>query len=140
MEVAVNLDKVGGADKDFRQKIISTYWGGKIECEPHPKLQCGCDVLPNGWMEIDWKEFAKSRFFHYSPIATGWSRTKLGDAQMFFMHDQISYALIGDYWSGTVKVFRFGCQHNMDRENVGNCMNRYTCKTCGFSEVIDSSD
>lgn len=27
-----------------------------------------------------------------------------------------------------------------DSKNVGNCLNRYTCTKCGFSEVVDSSD
>ncbi|AOK61957.1 hypothetical protein WM29_22765 [Burkholderia ubonensis] len=134
------LDKIGGADAAFRAQIENLYWGGKIGCERHPTLQCGCDVLPRGWIEITWDELAKSQFFRYSPIATGWSRTKLGDARLFFMHDQISYALIGDYWDGTVKVFRFGCEHAMKSETVGNCLHRYTCTKCGFSEVVDSSD
>lgn len=134
------LEQIAGANKEFREKIIATYWGGSIGTERHPTLQCGCDVLPNGWTEITWKELAQSRFFHHSPIATGWSRTKLGDARMFFMHDAVSFALIGDYWGGAVKVFRFGCKHQMEDKTIGNCLHRYTCKTCGFSEVIDSSD
>jgi hypothetical protein len=134
------LEKVTSAEKEFRAKIELTYWGGKIESEPHPKLRYGCDVLPDGWIEITWDEFAKSSFFRHTPIATGWSRTALGDARMFFMHDQLSFALIGEYQSGTVKVFRFGCKHLMEAKNVGRCLTRNTCKTCGFTEVIDSSD
>lgn len=134
------LEQIAGAQKDFREKIIGIYWGGKIGVERHPTLSCGCDVLPNGWTEITWEELSRSRFFHHSPIATGWSRTKLGDARMFFMHDTVSYALIGDYWGKTVKVFRFGCKHDMETKTVGRCLTRYTCKTCSFTEVIDSSD
>lgn len=48
--------------------------------------------------------------------------------------------LISTKQYGTVKVFRFGCEHVMDSKNVGNCLNRYTCTKCGFSEVVDSSD
>ncbi|MBY8604187.1 hypothetical protein K7N18_05015 [Burkholderia arboris] len=97
-------------------------------------------MLPNGWAEITCEEFAKSRFFSYTPVATGWLRTTIGDARMFLMHDQISFALIGDSRGGTVRVFRFGCKHVMDRKNVGNCVNQYTCTKCGFSETVDSSD
>lgn len=136
----MQLEQISRATQDFREKVIKTYWGGEIGCERHPQSGYGCDVLPTGWTEITWEEFAKSRFFAYSPIATGWSRTILGDARMFFMHDDISYALIGEYWAGTVKVFRFGCQHDMASETVGNCLNRCTCKKCGFAETIDSSD
>lgn len=134
------LDKISGADATLRTEIERIYWGGKIGCERHPTRQCGCDVLPHGWTEITWDKLAKSQFFRYAPIATGWSRTKLGDARLFFMHDQIGYALIGDYHAGTVKVFRFGCEHAMKSETVGNCLHRYTCTKCGFSEVVDSSD
>lgn len=134
------LNKFVGADKDFRASIEMTYWGGKIGSEPHPKYRYGCEVLPKGWKEISWDGFAKSRFFTHAPIATGWSRTTIGDARMFFMHDQISYALIGDSHAGTVKVYQFGCEHDMSSENIGNCLNRYTCKVCGFSVTVDSSD
>jgi hypothetical protein len=51
MEVAVNLDKVGGADKDFRQKIISTYWGGKIECEAAMRLRCAPEWVDGDRLE-----------------------------------------------------------------------------------------
>ncbi|KVO65029.1 hypothetical protein WJ95_20280 [Burkholderia ubonensis] len=134
------LDKIGGADAAFRTQIENTYWGGKVGCEPHPKFAYGCDVLPNGWTEITWEEFAKSKFFWYTPIATGWLRTTIGNARLFFMHDRVSFAMIGDHSGGTVKVFQFGCKHVMESKNVSNCLHRYTCTKCGFSEVVDSSD
>ncbi|WP_207000650.1 hypothetical protein [Trinickia mobilis] len=133
------LDRITGADKELRASVEKTYWGGKVGSEPHPKYGYGCDVLPNGWKEISWSDFAGSHFFWYTPIATGWLRTTIGDARLFFMHNQISFALLGNR-DGTVKVFQFGCQHQMDSVNVGNCLNRYTCKLCGFAETVDSSD
>jgi hypothetical protein len=39
--------------------------------------------------------------------------------------------------------FRFylcGCEHDWIRQNVGNCLNTYTCSKCGYKETIDSSD
>ncbi|KWF81269.1 hypothetical protein WL94_28255 [Burkholderia cepacia] len=134
------LEKIGGADAAFRAQIEEIYWGGKVDFEPHPKYGYGCDVLPRGWAEITWETFAKSRFFWYSPIATGWLRTTIGDARLFFMHNQISFALIGNHHGGTVKVFQFGCEHSMKEERVGNCLHRYTCTKCGFTETVDSSD
>ncbi|MGZ7173850.1 hypothetical protein ACXKTX_09475 [Burkholderia gladioli] len=128
------------ADAPFREFIEKTYWGGPVGTEPHPTQHYGCDVLPNGWVEITWEEFAKSNFFAYTPTAMGWIRTTIGDAKLFFMHDQNGYALINDYWAGTVKVFRFGCEHDMKSETIGRSVHRYTCKICGFSEVVDSSD
>ncbi|KVN30738.1 hypothetical protein WJ63_08140 [Burkholderia pyrrocinia] len=134
------LDKIGAADATLRTQIESIYWGRKIGSEPHPKYRYGCDTLPNGWTEITWEALAKSRFFFYTPVATGWLRTTIGDARLFFMHNQFSFALIGDYHAGTVKVFQFGCDHDMSNETIGNCLHRYTCTKCGFSEVIDTSD
>ncbi|WP_186039708.1 hypothetical protein [Burkholderia gladioli] len=134
------LNKIEGADAAYRKYIEKTYWGGPVGTEPHPTRHYGCDMLPSGWVEITWEEFAKSKFFMYTPKAVGWIRTTIGDAKLFFMHDQNGYALINDYWGGTVKVFRFGCEHDMKSETVGNCLHRYTCQACGFSEVVDSSD
>ncbi|MCA7990089.1 hypothetical protein LGM63_05510 [Burkholderia cepacia] len=61
------LDKISGADAAFRGQIEDLYWCGKVGREPHPVRGYGCDVLPNGWTEISWDEFAKSSFFRYSP-------------------------------------------------------------------------
>ncbi|MGS1028798.1 hypothetical protein [Burkholderia glumae] len=134
------LSQIQGSDASYLASTVQTYWGGKVGTEPHPKYGYGCDAFPNGWAEIDWKEFAQSKFFQYTPKAMGWIRTTIGDAKLFFMHDQTGFALISDYWPGTVKVFRFGCEHSMKSETIGNCLHRYTCTACGFSEVVDSSD
>lgn len=37
--------------------------------------------------------------------------------------------------------FFYECKHeNTNRENLGRCWNRYTCKDCGHAVEIDSSD
>ena len=33
-----------------------------------------------------------------------------------------------------------GCQHEYASETVGNCLTQYTCRTCGHSYEVDSSD
>lgn len=32
------------------------------------------------------------------------------------------------------------CDHDEEQTNISNCYNRYTCKKCGYSYTIDSSD
>jgi hypothetical protein len=128
------------AGKLTQDQAVTKYWGGTIESTPHPKYRYGCDAHPHGWTEITQEEFAQSDFFRYSPYATGWSRTLLGDARMFFLPRDVGYALIGDYWEKTVRIFKFGCQHESTSKEVGRCLTEYTCKKCGYVEVIDSSD
>ena len=31
------------------------------------------------------------------------------------------------------------CEHNLDINNIGSCLTRYTCKPCGYSYTVDSS-
>ncbi len=123
-----------------QQQAISKYWGGEITSTPHPEYRYGCDALPHGWAEITPAEFAQSNFFRYTPLATGWSRTLEGDANLFFMHDDNGFAIIGDYHEKTVRFFKFGCKHDFAGEEVGRCLTKYTCKTCGFVQTVDSSD
>ncbi len=122
------------------QQAIEKYWGGEVKTVPHPKYGYGCDVYPNGWAEITQEEFAQSNFFRETPHATGWSRTLVGDARLFFMHNDTGFALIGDYWAKKVSIFKFGCKHQMKSEEVGRCLTKYTCEKCGFAETVDSSD
>ncbi|KAF3997506.1 hypothetical protein [Glaciimonas immobilis] len=134
------FEVIGTAKQLTSDQAIKKYWGGEIESIPHPKHRYGCDTLPLGWAEISHEEFAKSNFFHYTPLALAWSRTTIGDARMFFMPKDGGFAMIGDYLGGKVSVFKFGCQHDSTEENVGNCLTKYTCKKCGLVDTVDSSD
>ena len=131
---------IGTVNRLTQDQAIEKYWGGKIECLPHPKYRYGCDMHPIGWAEISQDNFAKSDFFRYEPLATAWSRTAIGDARMFFMPRDAGFALIGDYHSGKLSIFKFGCQHDSLEETVGRCLTKYTCKKCGYVETVDSSD
>jgi hypothetical protein len=134
------FEKIGTQDKLTAAQAVAKYWGEKIESVPHPKYRYGCDVHPHGWVEISQEEFSQSNFFRYTALATAWSRTLLGDARLYFMHDDTGFALIGDYHEKKLSVFKFGCQHKFKQENVGNCLTKYTCEKCGFAKTVDSSD
>ena len=115
------------------------------------------DTLPNV-KRISADEFAKSMLFTYKPQQTftgslevdpkerehSWSEGgKYFDHVLAFrMHDGTGYAIRNRYWKGEVEYYRFGeCFHdNMSRRTIGNCLNEYTCKDCGYKTVIDSSD
>lgn len=32
------------------------------------------------------------------------------------------------------------CEHEYAQETLGRCYNKYTCKKCGYSYEVDSSD
>lgn len=132
--------QISGQRPITEQQAIDKYWGGKIESVNHPKYRYGCDVHPSGWTEITQEEFAQSDFFRYTALATGWSRTLLGDARLFFMHNDTGFAMIGDYWDKKISIFKFGCQHDFKSEEVGRCLTKYTCKKCSFAQTVDSSD
>lgn len=134
------FDTIGTKPKLTKEAAVEKYWGGKVNSEPHPKYRYGCDAHPTGWAQISEEDFAESMFFRYSPIATGWTRTVLGDARLFFMHNDTGFALIGDYHPKKLSIFKFGCEHKFKGVEVGRCLTRYTCEKCGFVETIDSSD
>jgi len=42
-------------------------------------------------------------------------------------------------WQGTPAIVQ-NCKHPREAKNEGRCLNRYTCKLCGFAFLVDSSD
>ena len=75
-------------------------------------------------------------------------------AKCFIISTMGGYVLLGDTryqpskrkdfpffgWKGKLHIakFRF-CEHDMTRQKISRCLNRYTCKKCGFVEDLDSS-
>lgn len=110
------------------------------------------DVPPN-FREITEKEFAQSKFFVYSPERWEYRQiTRKEDLErlqrksalvirMAHFYDGTGIAIESDYWAGKVHYFWFGaCEHKeRTQRNIGNCLNEYTCKNCGFVETLDSS-
>lgn len=55
---------------------------------------------------------------------------------------------VARHWSVTpdgkndmkVSFFRFGCKHEIESTQIGRCLHRDTCKKCGWSHEVDSSD
>jgi hypothetical protein len=114
--------------------------------------------LPPNFREITEEDFAKSKFFTYSPDfweyrqisrREDYEKFKWGTEQrsyvfslrMAYFFDGTGIALEHDYWAGKVRYFSFAvCEHKeREQRNVGNCLNEYTCVACGYKETIDSS-
>ena len=114
--------------------------------------------LPPNFREISEEEFAQSKFFVYSPEKWEWrqitkpediakfkwgeeQRSYVFDIRMAYFYDGTGVALEHDYWLGKVRYFAFSvCDHKeRTQRNVGNCLNEYTCTSCGFKETVDSS-
>ena len=45
-----------------------------------------------------------------------------------------------ELWDRLGEEKESGCQHEYASETVGNCLTQYTCRTCGHSYEVDSSD
>lgn len=78
----------------------------------------GFNDFPPGWKEIDAKEFAKSPHFGFNPDLREYRqmlRSKEFEhagccvtTHLYFYFDGRGYALVNDFWEGTVKFFMFG--------------------------------
>jgi len=122
----------------------------------HPDLVAINDQrLPETWASMSEEDFAKSKFFHYTPSAIGYTQVfkdKDGSPlkEMLSIHffwfdfDKTGIAVVSDYWGGKVKYFRFGCDHDFhevyDGVLRGRCLHTYECKKCGSRHTVDSSD
>lgn len=116
------------------------------------------NTAPVGFAEITQKEFAQSNFFRYGPEAiehrqllnVPGEKTMLA-VWMYYYHDGTGLALAEDFWAGTIRYFRFGCDHDYRElspeatrqrglSHFGHCWHTYECQTCGHIEAHDSSD
>jgi len=113
------------------------------------KIVGGYNDLPPEFKEISEKEFAQSMFFSYSPMKVEFRQARLiKDSEMHLQSMRIywfynyTYIVIwNDYWAGKVHFAKGQlCEHAFECKNLGRCLNKYTCKKCGFTEEIDSSD
>lgn len=116
------------------------------------------NTAPDGFTQITEKEYAQSHFFRYAPEAIEHRQllnvpgeTTMLDVWMYYYHDGTGIALAEDFWAGTVRYFRFGCDHTY-RElspaaakakgvpHFGHCWHVNECSVCGHIESSDSSD
>ena len=105
--------------------------------------------FPPNWKQITVEQFAKSKFFVYSPkyiehrqmFRGTHSATKTIHAKLFWFHDNTGIGMVHDYWKGKVYYYWFGCKHKrMKSWKAGRCYTKHECPTCGYKGATDSSD
>ena len=125
---------------------VNTY----IRDKYHAKFG-GFNDFPQNMNEISIAEFGR-RLTHYNFDHSEYRQMRDEDdptnasaisAKLFFFWDDTGVIITSEG-----KIYSFGCNHIMentpwDRETMGpqyNCTNAYKCSTCGFVQVLDSSD
>lgn len=103
--------------------------------QAHERLNGRYNDFPPGWREIDAAEFAKSRHFMFCPVLVEFRQMMrpFGEtdttkdvphvsAYLYWQQNGTGYAVVNDYWAGTVKFYTFGSV------------------PAGYVETFDSSD
>jgi hypothetical protein len=99
------------------------------EHEAHEKHWGNYNAFPPGWREIKAAEFAKSDFFGWTPVLTQYRQMipntpelinlmrykdqapgVVVSASLSFMPSGLGYAIVNDFWGGTIRYFQFGEQ------------------------------
>lgn len=100
-------------------------WKENYELTPaerleHERKNGGYNEFPPEWREIDAAEFAKSRHFCFSPVLVEFRqmmrpfgqlnhpRQPAESAHLFWQQNGTGYAIVNDYWAGTIKFYTFG--------------------------------
>lgn len=102
----------------------------KADREAHVALNGGFNDYPPKWREINADTFAKSRHFAFAPVLREYRQmyhpegkwNEALSARLEWQFDGTGYAVVNDYWKGTVKFYTFGEQ------------------PAGYVEKFDSSD
>jgi hypothetical protein len=91
------------------------------ENEAHQETYGGFNSYPPGWTEINAAGFAKSDYFGWTPVLIEFRQmfpkspemsVLMGpaavSAHLHFMPSGQGYAIVNDYWGGTIRYFQFG--------------------------------
>lgn len=105
------------------------------ERKAHAEKTGGYNFFPPKWRKITEKEFAQSRHFAFEPALTEYRQmmrpfgetdtskdTPAVSAHLHWQANGIGFAIVADYWEGTVGFYTFGET------------------PAGFVEIFDSSD
>ena len=126
----------------------------------HEAIFGGFNAFPPGWRELTQADFAKSAYFTYSPELVEYRQMydsgglRVGgqpavSAHLNFLHDNTGFAIVNDFWKGTVKFFAFGCDHEFvdgsaeaERRQIRRFYpdNARYCPKCNYLAIHDTSD
>ncbi|MBZ4649221.1 hypothetical protein [Thermosipho sp. (in: thermotogales)] len=102
--------------------------------------------LPEPFEESNIKNFWR-KIFSFSPkyidfrqvyINTKDPCSRIYNTWIFFFFD-VAYAVV-DMGNDEIKVFKIGCKHEYTEESHERFIHTYTCKKCGLTFSVDSSD
>lgn len=135
----------------------------QLESQRHPNL------IPPGWREVTEKEFVQSKFFVYSgeqyylgtlyhatdedpaiPAFNDRSKEVYHGVKAWLFYDGTGVAIVSDYWKGTLRYFKWGCDHKykeLTKEQAeaaglvhyGSFWHVNVCQVCGNVDSYDSS-
>jgi len=124
------------------------------------------NTFPVGWREVTEKEYAqygttyipeyietRQMFRVKDDDVTGrdnFLTNKIMSATLFWFRDKTGWAIVPNFWEGSIRYFRFGCDHEYKElsmsesakrgvHHFGNCYHVRECKKCGHIYAYDSS-
>ena len=104
---------------------------------PRPYVECDEEEFYRNF-EQGYLQYIQKRFVNITNIKH-WTRTLI----IYYFHNIAYGVLLPEVAQPNDKTlyYRIGCNHtNRTVENLGRCYNKYTCKNCGHTWRIDSSD
>lgn len=104
--------------------------------------------MPQGWREVNWAEYSRALLLHPPQYRETRQILRNTDGERL---ERVIFAILEHHSDGTgraidtssktaPKFFLFGCDHDFEEKKIGNCLYRLTCKRCGHSKTVDSSD
>jgi hypothetical protein len=133
--------------------IKTIYDMSRDEVEIHYAHHGAFNDYPPGWRELTAAEFARSSFFTYQTTMVEY-RQMHGEgtyrsAHLNWMHDNTGFAIVNDFWEGTIKYFMFGCEHEygdaqaeIEKRGIRLFSHDHAlyCVKCKYLSIHDSSD
>lgn len=133
--------------------IRTIYDMSRDEVQVHYDQHGTFNQYPPGWRELTAAEFAQSSFFTYQTEMVEYRQMHgqgaYQSAHLNWMNDNTGFAIVNDFWEGTIKFFRFGCEHEygdpkpeLERRQIRMFSTNHAtyCIKCKHLAITDSSD
>jgi len=138
------VDCINGESEAVRSIIGSTE---KQEMPVWIKLWNGYNTLPEPVEEMDLNK-AIDIIIHWNIRSTHFKQVRYPKdisnglySCKIFLFSNMGIILCDDWKNNKITALRLGCKHkNVTSKNLGRCYNEYTCKDCGYTWQVDSSD
>lgn len=92
--------------------VMELYEVPAEQLEQHKRLNGNFNDFPPNWKKITVEAFAKSDYFSWTPVLFEYrqmlEKSEMVEARLNWMPSGLGYAIVNDYWGGTVQFFVFG--------------------------------